>query len=76
MAAAVYSIPKLPSKENGAKELRFFIRQRGRRTALVKPTVTGTLAAAIPAVEKRLTNVSPYTYHKQSIVRKNQMVRR
>jgi hypothetical protein len=59
IATAVYNMPRLPTNENGARELKFFMRQRGRRTDTVRPTVTGPFVAAIPAVESKLTKVSP-----------------
>mmetsp|Transcript_12455 Transcript_12455/g.29195 ORF Transcript_12455/g.29195 Transcript_12455/m.29195 type:complete len:95 (-) Transcript_12455:588-872(-) len=68
MARAVYTIPKLPTKENGANDDRFFIKHNGSRTALVKPSVTGTLVAAMPRVDNKLTKVSPriIEYDKQA----------
>lgn len=73
IARAVYIIPKLPTKENGAKEDRFFIRQSGKRTAPVKPRVTGILVEATPTVDSKLTNVSPriieYAKHAQTVLK-------
>mmetsp|Transcript_35577 Transcript_35577/g.86098 ORF Transcript_35577/g.86098 Transcript_35577/m.86098 type:complete len:268 (+) Transcript_35577:674-1477(+) len=59
IATAVYNIPKLPTSENGANDDKFFMRHNGNKTAPVNPNVTGTFAAAMPAVDKRLTKVSP-----------------
>ena len=59
MARAVYIIPKLPTKENGANDDKFFIKHNGKRTVPVKPSVTGILDEATPTVDNKLTKVSP-----------------
>ena len=59
MATAVYNIPKLPTKEKGAKDDKFFIKHNGKRMVPVKPSVTGILDEAMPTVDNKLTKVSP-----------------
>lgn len=58
MASVVYSIPTMPTKENGAREARFFIRHRGRRTTPVTPNNDCVRVAAIPTLANRLLIVS------------------
>ena len=54
MATLVYNIPDTPTRENGAREDRFFKRQRGRSVVPVIPRRATVRVISIPvAVMKR-----------------------
>mmetsp|Transcript_4877 Transcript_4877/g.7507 ORF Transcript_4877/g.7507 Transcript_4877/m.7507 type:complete len:95 (-) Transcript_4877:570-854(-) len=58
MARDVYPIPMIPSKEKGAKALRFFNKHRGNKTKEVIPNKVLDRLAVIPAVVRSFWNVS------------------
>jgi hypothetical protein len=53
----VYNIPVTPTRENGAREDRFFSRQRGSSVVVVMPRRATVRVMSIPvAVMKRAVN--------------------
>jgi len=58
MARAVYAIPRLPNRENGANELKFLSQHNGKSTKDVTPSKDCVLVEAIPAVAKSDVDVS------------------
>ena len=58
---AVYIIPIMPASEKGARDDRFFIKQRGRRTSVVTPSRTFVLPQSYPIVERRALKLSAKT---------------
>ena len=58
IAMVVYNIPIIPKSENGAKELRSFNKQSGRRMKIVVARRTKFLEKLNPAELRRALNVS------------------
>ena len=52
-------MPKLPTKEKGAKLAKFFKRHKGKSMVDVMAIKTVVLEAAMPMVANKLTKVSP-----------------
>jgi hypothetical protein len=58
MATVVYPIPATPSKEKGAKDDKFFSRQRGNRINVVTVRRVMDLETSIPTVDSSALKVS------------------
>ena len=54
----VYNIPIIPTRENGAKLDKFFIRHNGKRTIPVTPSSDCVLVATTPTLANRALIVS------------------
>mmetsp|Transcript_20027 Transcript_20027/g.32351 ORF Transcript_20027/g.32351 Transcript_20027/m.32351 type:complete len:90 (+) Transcript_20027:803-1072(+) len=65
MARAVYAIPITPRRENGANDLRFFIKQRGSKTTKVTAR-----RVSLRGVSNKLEKVSASTMLKARQARK------
>lgn len=59
MAIAVYPIPKIPSKENGARADKLFKRHNGSNVVAVMERSVVDRDKLSPAVENSAWNVSP-----------------
>lgn len=70
IANAVYPIPTIPSKENGARADRFFSRHNGNKTIDVKPSRVLDRVKLNPAVEKIALKVSAKIMEYASVAQK------